>query len=200
MKNKKKLIFSFSCLMLAGLTLYFFNSTKPQQISSKDLKANSQKEKSSVKDKPKKSNAKLAQEANKNKKAPSKQAHRRPAAVLPQKTYVHMKTSNRYDKNWKEKALKNLKRNLNDQYQVEIQHKKQNILRHGLDKKLIEEVMVIVTHKSGMKSRYTALINSETGAIIDTMQKTEFEDRDFYKQNLKVTNNTLDLVPLNKAK
>jgi hypothetical protein len=59
---------------------------------------------------------------------------------------------------------------------------------------------VTVEHKSGIKSKYTALIDSETGSVIDTMQRTEFEKRKFYQPEIKLSNNTLSLVPLNKAK
>jgi hypothetical protein len=199
--NKKKIILLFSCCFIIAFISFFTLKDEKQLKVTKTKNTSEVQHKKSQK--PANDNQKPLPKHQVSKKAKDKKedkSSRTPAAVPPQKTYVHIKTSNRYNKNWKKKALSNIKRNLNDKFKVEIKHKKQNVLRNGTEKKLIEEVLVTIEHESGIKSNYTALVDSETGAIIDTMQRTEFEKKDFYRPNIKLTNNSLELVPLNKDK
>ena len=101
--------------------------------------------------------------------------------------------------NWKKISLTKIKKNLPSDYKVEVEEVgAREMLKGDMSKRLIQQVIVNIEHPTGAKSNYSAIIDSETGSIIETFNHPQFEDRRFYAVKLKADYNSLQLVPINK--
>lgn len=123
-----------------------------------------------------------------------KHHQRKPAAIKPIDFSKY-----KIDKNWKDKTITSLKKNLPEDYTIELKEvSARELTKSDFTKKLVQLVTVNITHPTGAKSSYNAVVDSATGSIIQTFNQSQFEDRSFYAVKLKADYNTLDLVPLNK--
>jgi hypothetical protein len=131
-KYSKKFLSVIALVLITGGVLYFSKQAKKEITSFKsDVVTNKEAPKHSFK------KAKADQVSHSS--PVKKNGLRAPAAIRPKKTYVHIKTTNRFDSNWEKKAYENISRNLSKDYKVSLTHRGQSILRHGPEKKLVEK-------------------------------------------------------------
>lgn len=200
--KNKYILFTISAIIVGVI---FFNQSSEKNIKSDRSASKSHMKKTQIqspkdtKKTAKKDIAKKLDQSQKiNKKIAKTNNKRTPASV---KSYVGIKTINKYNKNWKKVAIRNLNKTLTEKYKSEITHVKQRLLRTGAGaKKIVEEVIIQIKHPTGEKSSYSAFINSETGKIEKTFNQSQFEKRDFYSPKLKFGYNTLEPDKLNKKK
>lgn len=82
---------------------------------------------------------------------------------------------NEISKDWKEKAYKRLNDMITDETKLEIRTVKPVVfIQHGMGK-YAEHVKVVLQRKNGLRSAYDAYIDSQSGAIIRTWNRTKFE-------------------------
>lgn len=210
MKNKKSYLFIISLLMLG---IFYFKSSKKDD--SLTLSEKSSSEKASLKDRSsklheKKKNRVSANEDYKEKSATQKEeekkSNRSVASIKRYQAkkeknipnYLKKNTVNQYNKNWKKLAQKKLEQNLTKDFSVELKHLEQRKIKSSSETKLVELVQVSVTHPSGVKSKYQAIVDSETGSIIDTFNPTHFEKRDFYAVKLSTKDAEFEDMPVTK--
>lgn len=187
-KNNTFLILS-SFIVLIALGLFFYHSNEKTSKTTHTTN----KLKDSVPKKAKKivtNNSKTISQPQKD-----KQKSRGPA------TLVKKASAKSFQNNWKELANKRLAANLTEKFQIEIEPVTIKSIANGaFETKKVQEAIISITHPTGAKSSYSALIDPNTGVIIETFNHTQFENRDFYAVKLKADYNSLKLVPLNKKK
>jgi Zn-dependent metalloprotease len=87
------------------------------------------------------------------------------------------KAANKVDKKWKAKALSNLSKVWIGDKGIEIEHKDSAVfIKNGIAKN-VEHVLVSLVHNNGNPSSFEAYIDSQTGKIIKTWNKTRYESR-----------------------
>lgn len=87
--------------------------------------------------------------------------------------------TNKFNPNWKEVTSKNILRNFKEQdVKLNLEHVKSMIFVKYNTGILAEKIKVELTLPSGKKSRYMALVDSETGSIINTWNRTRYEFRE----------------------
>ena len=185
MKKKDLIALSLFCFMLVGTGIYFYYSWQnpgAQNLQSKN-RNNSQK---IIKT--------HSHHAHNHAHANHNQQKRNPAAITPIDYSKYQVNTD-----WKKLTLKKIKNNLSEDYQVEIEEVRAHEMpKSDGSKRLVQEVVVNITHPSKAKSSYSAIIDIATGSIIETFNQVQYEKRDFYAVKLKADYNTLQLVPLNK--
>ncbi len=84
---------------------------------------------------------------------------------------------NKIDKKWKDKAVSNLSRVWISDKEIEIEHKESAVfIKNGVAKN-VEHVLVSLVHNDGNPSSFEAYIDSQTGKIIRSWNKTRYESR-----------------------
>jgi len=202
MKDHKKKYILFFSLSAIALGVFFLTSSEKDHTKMKMKKADDDLIcKTTDKNKTKKEVVqKDDHKKNKEKLVNSKNQNRVPSSTGPVNNFVGTKTLNRFNKDWKELATRAITSTLTSNFKVQIDHQEQKLLPRGVNHKLVEKVLVTIIHDSGAKSKYTALINSETGKIEYTYGKTEFEKKNFYTTKLEAKYNTLTPLKLKIAK
>lgn len=91
---------------------------------------------------------------------------------IPQKDFP---ISNKINKNWKKLALKKLNRYKPSNTKIEITPVKSAIfVKHNIGR-YVEHVKIVLTKKSGLVSAYDAYVDSQSGSVIRTWNRTKIE-------------------------
>lgn len=185
MKKKDLIALSLFCFMLVGTGIYFYYSWKYAEAQNLQSKKNDHSQKVLKTH---------SHHAHNHAHGNHNQQKRNPAAITPIDYSKYQVNSE-----WKKLTLKKIKNNLSENYLVEIEEVRAHEMpKSDGTKKLVQEVVVNITHPSKAKSSYSAIIDNATGSIIETFNQVQYEKRDFYAVKLKADYNTLQLVPLNK--
>lgn len=97
-----------------------------------------------------------------------------------------LKIVNSFNPNWEKNYLKNIQRSFFDEkVKVEIKHLRSLVYVKFKEGRLAEKVKVAITRENGRQSSYTALIDSETGAMINSWNASRYEFRDSVSLNGK---------------
>ena len=102
--------------------------------------------------------------------------------------------SNKVNKEWKKLAYKKLTAMIHPDVKLEIREVKPVLfVQHDIGT-YVEHVKIILRKKTGLKSAYDAYVNSQSGAIIRTWNRTKFEIKP--KPFLKAKGNEFVGTPL----
>lgn len=106
--------------------------------------------------------------------------------------------NNKINKDWKKLALNRLNKMVGQNIKLEIQNVKPVLfIKHNMGK-YAEHVKIILKKESGLKSAYDAYVDSQTGAIIRTWNRTKFEIKP--KFLLKSHGNEFVSIPIKTKK
>lgn len=196
-KNNNKKLQAF--LMITALVAISFSYQYFKNIQIEELHKMAQEDKKAQQAGPQRTVAKATQASRKIASTPSqsiitKIQNRKIVGQIH--TDQDFPISNSISKDWKELAVKKLQNMIHDKTQLEIREVKPVIfVKHNIGK-YAEHVKVILKKESGLTSSYDAYIDTQSGNIIRTWNRTKFEIKP--KVSLQAQGNEFFTEPLKK--
>jgi Zn-dependent metalloprotease len=162
MENKKHIILICSCLLALLVLTNQSDQTKPDSFAGKSKSKISTPMRS------------IASVKKSDVQIPLK---KEPIRKIIGRSDLPFKPINKIDKKWKSKALSNLSKVWIGDKGIDIEHKNSAVfIKNGIAKN-VEHVIVSLVHNNGNPSSFEAYIDSQTGKIVKSWNKTRYESR-----------------------
>lgn len=193
MKHKKLLSLCLIALMTSLTAWYFLkNSKKVKQVQTQNQNLDQ-----------KKNISKSASHSHQEKKIKQSQMIKKPNHPIVNRTVnrsisstqdvpKNLVITNKFNPNWQKRYLKNITRSFFDEkVKVDIKHLRSLVYVKYNKGRLAEKVKVSITRENGRSSSYTALVDAQTGSLINSWNPTRYE----FKEKLTLDGRGAEFTP-----